>query len=61
MPVALFGAAAAFVLGLWAATRVLRRYEREGHWDKEGHGSPEHQKPGVKFRRLEVPPSDPFD
>lgn len=61
MPVALFGAAAALILGLWAGTRVLGRYEREGHWDKEGHGPQEHQESGVKFRSLEVPPSDPFD
>ncbi|MDY7101075.1 MAG: hypothetical protein S0880_07790 [Actinomycetota bacterium] len=40
--------------------RVLRRRDREGWWDKEGHGSPEHPHSGVHYRPLEVPPSEPF-
>ncbi len=51
----------AFVVGLFILNRLLRRREREGHWDKEGFGTPEHQKPGVKFRPLEAPPKEPFD
>ncbi len=54
-------AGAVFVLGMIGLRRYLRRREREGHWDKEGFGTPEHQKPGVKFRPLEAPPSEPFD
>jgi hypothetical protein len=54
-------AAAAFLVGLIALSRFLRHRESEGDWDKEGHGFPEHQDPGVKFRPLEVPPSGPFD
>ncbi len=54
-------AVAVFVGGLIALNRVLRRREREGHWDKEGHGTPKHQEPGVKHRPLEVPPQPPFD
>jgi len=52
---------AAFVLGMIVLSRLLRRREREGDWDKEGFGTPEHQEPGVQYRRLEVPPSEPFD
>lgn len=55
------GAALAFVVGLVVLSRFLRHLERKGHWDKEGFGTPEHQKPGVRFRSLEVPPSEPFD
>jgi hypothetical protein len=55
------GAALAFVAGIVFLSRILRRREREGHWDKEGHGTPEHQQPGVKFRPLEVPAREPFD
>lgn len=54
-------AAVAFVAGLIVLNRVLRNRDRQGDWDKEGHGSPEHPDPGVKFRQLEVPPRDPFD
>ncbi|MGB8360365.1 MAG: hypothetical protein WCE80_03100 [Acidimicrobiia bacterium] len=51
----------AFVIGLYFLSRFLRRREKEGHWDKEGWGTPEHQEPGVKFRPMEVPPKEPFD
>lgn len=54
-------AALAAVIGLIVLARFLRRRDREGHWDKEGFGTPEHQEPGVKFRPLEAPPSEPFD
>lgn len=54
-------AALAFVLGMFVLSRFLRRREQEGHWDKEGHGTPEHQRPGVKYRPLEVPAREPFD
>ena len=54
-------AAAAFVLGMVGLNRFLRRREQAGHWDKEGHGMPEHPEPGVHFRPLEVPPKEPFD
>jgi len=53
--------AAVFVGGMIILNRLLRRREQEGVWDKEGHGMREHQEPGVKFRRLEVPPEPPFD
>ena len=56
-----FAAALAFVVGMVALGWFLRRREREGHWDKEGFGTREHQEPGVKFRPLEVPPREPFD
>jgi hypothetical protein len=61
MPVAAVGAALVFVVGVFALSRVLRRREREGDWDKEGHGTPEHQDAGVKYRPPEVPPSEPFN
>lgn len=51
----------AFVVGLILLNRFLRHRDREGHWDKEGFGTPEHQTPGVKFRPLETPPKEPFD
>lgn len=51
----------AFVLGMVALSRFLRRREREGHWDKEGYGTSSYQKSGIKYRRLEVPPREPFD
>lgn len=50
-----------FVGALVALNRWFRRRDREGIWDKEGHGSPDHQEPGVKFRPLEAPPREPFD
>ena len=50
-----------FALGMIALNRFLRHRELEGHWDKEGYGTPAHQEPGVKYRRLEVPPTEPFD
>ena len=56
-----YSIAALFVIGLVALNRWFRRRDREGQWDKEGHGLPEHQDPGVRFRPLEVPPSEPFD
>jgi hypothetical protein len=52
---------AAFIAAAALLSRFLRRQEREGHFDKEGHGSPEHQDPGVKYRPLEVPGKEPFD
>ena len=54
-------AAGLFIAGLVALNAWFRRRDREGTWDKEGHGSPEHQEPGVKFRPLEAPPRQPFD
>jgi len=54
-------AAVAFVLGMVGLNRFLRRREQAGHWDKEGHGMPEHPEPGVHYRPLEVPPREPFD
>lgn len=54
-------AALAFVLAIVGLSRFLRRREREGDWDKEGYGTPEHPEPGVMYRRLEVPPKAPFD
>jgi hypothetical protein len=53
--------ALAIVGGLIALNRYGRRHEREGDWDKEGHGTPQHQEPGVKFRPLESPPNEPFN
>lgn len=50
-----------FVIGLVVLNVWLRRREREGHWDKEGHGFPDHQEPGIRYRPLEVPPREPFD
>ena len=50
-----------FLLGLIALGVWLRHREREGHWDKEGHGSPEHTESGVHYRPLETPPREPFD
>lgn len=55
------GAAVLFVIGMILLSRRLHRMEREGNWDKEGHGTPEHQDPGLKYRPLEVPPREPFD
>lgn len=54
-------AAVAVVAGLIVLSRFFRRQEQEGHFDKEGHGTPEHQEPGVKYRPLEVPGKEPFD
>jgi hypothetical protein len=54
-------AVGAFIAGLLFLARYLRRRDQEGHWDKEGFGTPEHQKPGVKFRPMEVPAREPFD
>jgi hypothetical protein len=54
-------AAMVFVAGMVILSWMLRRREREGHWDKEGHGAAEHQESGVQFRPLEAPPSEPFD
>jgi len=54
-------AAVAVVGGLIVLSRYLRGKERAGHFDKEGHGTPEHQQPGVKYRPLEVPGKEPFD
>lgn len=51
----------AFVGGLIALNRFGRRHESDGDWDKEGHGTSQHQEPGVKFRPLESPPNEPFD
>lgn len=56
-----FIAAGMFVAGLLVLARFLRRREREGDWDKESFGTPEHQEPGVKFRPMEVPAKEPFD
>jgi hypothetical protein len=51
----------AVICGLAILNFVLRKREREGDWDKEGFGAPEHPEPGVHYRRLEVPPHEPFD
>jgi hypothetical protein len=56
-----YALAAAFIGGMILLNRFLRRREREGAWDKEGYGTPEHPEPGVKYRPLEVPPKAPFD
>lgn len=56
-----FAIAAVFVGGMVVLNRFLRRREREGIWDKEGHGTPEHTEPGVGYRPLEVPAKPPFD
>ncbi len=53
--------AGVFVGGIIVLNRYLRRREREGDWDKEGHGTPDHPEPGVKYRPLEAPPKPPFD
>jgi hypothetical protein len=39
------GIALAVLVGIIILARVLRRHEREGDWDKEGHGTLEHQEP----------------
>jgi hypothetical protein len=54
-------AVALFIVWMILLNRLLRRWERWGWWDKEGHGSPEHPDPGVDYRWLEVPPKRPFD
>lgn len=56
-----YAIAAVFIGGMIFLNRLLRRREREGVWDKEGHGTPEHPEPGVKYRPLEVPGKPPFD
>lgn len=53
-------AAAVFVVAMIALSVILRRRDREGTWNKEGHGSSDTE-PGPKFRGLEVPPKEPFD
>jgi hypothetical protein len=50
-----------FVIAMAGLSWFLRRRDREGVWDKEGFGSPEHQDPGLKYRPLEAPPREPFD
>ena len=50
-----------FLIGMVVLAWYLRRRDREGVWDKEGFGTPEHQEPGLKYRPLEAPPSEPFD
>lgn len=55
-------AALAFIAGMIIVSRLLRRRERDGRWDKEGWGfTPEHPEPGVKYRPFEVPSREPFD
>ena len=49
-----------FVAGM-AALSWLLRWDRACHWDKVGHGTAEHQTPGLKYRPLEVPAKPPFD
>lgn len=49
------------VVGLFFLFWFLRRRDQEGYWDKEGFGTPDHQKPGVQYRPMEVPPKEPFD
>jgi hypothetical protein len=51
----------AFVVGMIALSWFLRRRDGEGHWDKEGFGTPEHPELGLKYRPLEAPPREPFD
>jgi len=53
-------AAAVFIAAMVALSVFLRRQDRAGTWDKEGHGSSDTE-PGPKFRGLEVPPKEPFD
>ncbi len=50
-----------FVIAMIALSVYLRRRDREGDWDKEGHGAAEHQESGLKYRPLESPPREPFD
>ena len=50
-------AGAVFIAALMVLRRVLRRLEREGAWDKEGHGLPQHQT-GPQFRPLSSGPWD---
>ena len=52
---------AVFIGGMILLNRFLRHREREGHWDKEDHGTPEHPRPGVTYRPLEAPAKPPFD
>jgi hypothetical protein len=49
------------VAGLGALAYMLRRLDRDGRWDKEGHGPPEHPSQGLHYRGLEVPAPPPFD
>ena len=51
---------AAAIAGMILLSRWMRRREREGDWDKEGHGTSQHPTPGVHLRGLEVPPQEPF-
>jgi hypothetical protein len=53
-------AAGVFVVGMVALSWYLRRHERHGDWDKEGHGTGRRE-PGVYYREMEVPPTEPFD
>ena len=54
-------AGVAFVGGMVALSRYLRDRDRQGVWEKEGHGPKDHPEEGVTYRPLEVPPSEPFD
>lgn len=49
------------IAGVVALARFLARRDREGWWDKEGHGPPEHPDVGVHYRPLATPPPPPFD
>lgn len=44
-----------FIAGLIVLNRALHRREREGAWDKEGHGLPQHQT-GPQYRPLSSGP-----
>lgn len=50
-----------FLAGFIYIARLFRHWEREGHFDKKGHGRSDHPEPGVHYRPLEVPPKPPFD
>lgn len=53
----LFGSVAGVIaLSIW-----LRRRDRAGYPSKMSEGEEIHPEPGIQFRRLEVPPSEPFD
>ncbi|MDH3426475.1 MAG: hypothetical protein OEM22_07380 [Acidimicrobiia bacterium] len=48
------------VAGVIALSWWLRRHE-DGFPSKTSEGEETHTEPGVHFRRLESPPSEPFD
>jgi hypothetical protein len=49
------------IVALTALSLWLRRRDRFGYPSRQSEGEEMHPTPGVQFRRLEVPPSPPFD